>query len=179
MSRRIRHGRRGIDLPLKNPPASTDRVIGHDASGNMHQFLASAIGSPTILPFTPNVISSGTNPSFSWSTRHGVVARLGPLAYVEIRLTWNSRSGGTGAPRILLPSSVVVSENASSAMLPVRTDNVNLPSGCTWIVAYARPGESALSLVASGANVGASVITVAHMAPGGGSIFVSGTFLTQ
>lgn len=44
MSRRIRRGRRGIDLPLKNPPASTDRLIGHDASGNMHQFLADALG---------------------------------------------------------------------------------------------------------------------------------------
>src|SRR5690625_7875202 len=121
MSRRIRHGRRGIDLPLKNPPASTDRVIGHDASGNMHQFLASAIGSPTILPFTPNVISSGTNPSFSWSTRHGVVARLGPRAYVAIRLTWTTRSGGAGAPRTLLPTSAVVRATARSAMLPVPT----------------------------------------------------------
>src|SRR5690625_5210641 len=43
MSRRIRRGRRGIDLPLKDPPTSTDRLIGHDANGNMRQFLLDAL----------------------------------------------------------------------------------------------------------------------------------------
>lgn len=54
MSRRIRRGRRGIDLPLKNPPASTDRVIGHDASGNMHQFLVDALGGDFDIGALPN-----------------------------------------------------------------------------------------------------------------------------
>src|SRR5690625_4519203 len=43
MSRRIRRGRRGINLPLKNPPASTDRVIGHDANGTMFQATIAAL----------------------------------------------------------------------------------------------------------------------------------------
>jgi len=43
MSRRIRRGRKGIDLPLKDPPTSTDRLIGHDASGSMFQTPADAV----------------------------------------------------------------------------------------------------------------------------------------
>lgn len=48
MSRRIRRGRRGIDLPLKNPPASTDRVIGHDANGAMFQATIAALTSAVL-----------------------------------------------------------------------------------------------------------------------------------
>src|SRR5690625_1592254 len=54
MSRRIRRGRRGIDLPLKTTLASTDRVIGHDANGNMHQFLADALGGDFDIGALPN-----------------------------------------------------------------------------------------------------------------------------
>lgn len=123
MSRRIRRGRRGIDLPLKNPPTSTDRVIGHDASGNMHQFLADALGGDFDIGALPNRATPASTDRFPLQTSGGIDYRT-TLAGIIAGMVTNITAAqinelfkrefslivpaSTGSPTVMLPDRLTV-----------------------------------------------------------------------
>lgn len=184
MSRRIKRGRAPIDLPVKNPPVATDRLIGHDANGAMFQALVSSLGSSVldglnIVDFTPTITSSGTNPSFSWGSRRGSYVRFGPLAYIEVVLPWNSRSGGSGAIQIDFPSTLVVRSNTPfAAILPVRATWITMSTGRV-LIAQPQPGTSHMTIAAVIGGASSQNIAPADLRAAGGEIRTSGVFLVQ
>lgn len=163
MSRRIRRGRRGTDLPTKQTPSLADFLVGIGGDGKAFKTLISAIGGETSGTFNPVVQGTTTNPSVTYADRHGSWVQIGSLLFVSFSLRLSSRSGGSGSLVLNCPGMPGVN---STHLLTARTSRVNWPGSRTAVVAVTRAnGTPSFTLSVMSANNATSTVTVANVDP--------------
>lgn len=123
--------------------------------------------------FTPALTTSGGSPTVTYGTRIGAWSRAGNLIHVQIVVSTAALSGGSGELRISGLPFIPISD----VVLASRFGNVTWAAGRTPF-AVIGSGASYVRLLTMGSGTGEAGIPPANWTPSGGSVILTGTYIT-
>lgn len=119
------------------------------------------------------MVGGSADPTVTYAVQHGRYVKLGSLAYVEFRLSWDNLSGGSGNFRVRLPNALEAGNSEFSNVLATRTTGLALSGNNTAWHARTRAGSHHLDMVASSTGASGATLNLSAAADGG-DIAVSG-----
>ncbi len=129
---------------------STNRSLSFDTSwGDSRYALASSLIAQSSGTYTPSLKATITDPTHSVSSTAGKWQRVGNLMKVHARVTWSSKSGGSGDVYLTLPSLSGSDEYDTDSIGVVGYRGIDLAANVSDVVADAISSDDGVALLCS------------------------------